>query len=185
MELNREQQAMVEANIPLVGYVINKYLRSANVDHDDMASVGYIALCMAVKKFDPNSGRKFSTYAAMSIVNNIRKEMKFARRRKRGLGFVTLSFDQLMEDADNRNVKESMLGYEPDFANRVIDKILCEPLWVMCPTQRKLLMSDTNTRELGRMEGITSKAIYARGKKEFEEARKYLRRIGIYNADAV
>ena len=185
MELNREQQAMVEANMPLVGFAINKYLKSAEMDYDDMTSVGYIALCMAVRRYNPESGRKFSTYAAMSIVNNIKKEMKLMKRKKRGLGYATLSFDQLMEDAEERKVRESLLGYEPDFADESINRVLCEPLWKLCPTQGRLLMSNLNTRELGRMEGVTSKAIYARREKEFERARRYLRKIGIYNANAV
>lgn len=182
MKLNREQQAMVEANMPLVGFVINKYLKSVNMDYEDMTSVGYIALCKAVEKYRPESGRKFSTYAAMAIVNNIHKEMLPMKRKKRGADCVTLSYDMLLRDAEERKIKESMLGYEPDFSNDVIEKVLCEPVWKLCPTHKMLYDSPLTIRQVGKREGVTVQALLTRRKKEFEKARRYLRRIGIQDA---
>lgn len=176
---------MVEANMPLVGFTINKYLKSASMDYDDMTSVGYIGLCKAVSKYRPESGYKFSTYAVMTIVRTIQRDMLPMKRRKRGFGCITLSFDQLLEDADNGRAKESMLGYEPDFANNVIEKILYEPLWKLCPTQTKLLRTEMTLRELGKMEGVSSFAINTRRKMEFQKAKDYLESIGIYGTNII
>ena len=185
MKLNKEQQAMVEANMPLVGFVINKYLKSVNMDYEDMTSVGYIALCKAVEKYRPESGYQFSTYAAMAIVRCIQRDMLPMKRKKRGFGYVTLSFNQLMEDSEDRKVKESLLGYEPDFSDDVINRVLCEPLWKLCPTQCKLLTTGMNICELGKIEGVSSGKICSARRKEFENAREYLRQIGICDANAI
>lgn len=182
MKLNREQQAMVEANMPLVGFTINKYLKSANMDYDDMTSVGYIGLCKAAAKYRPESGYKFSTYAAMTIVRTIQRDMLPMKRKKRGFGYVTVSYDRVFEEAENGRAKESMLGYEPDFSDNVIDKILYEPVWKLCPTHKILCTSPLTSRQIGRREGITASALFARRKKEFENAREYLKHIGIVDA---
>jgi RNA polymerase sigma factor (sigma-70 family) len=182
MKLNREQQAMVEANMPLVGFTINKYLKSANMDYDDMTSVGYIALCKAAQKYNPKSGYKFCTYAAMAIVNNIHKELLPMKRKKRGADYVTVSYDRVLELAKENKVRESILGYEPDFSNEVIDRVLCEPVWKLCPTHKMLYDSPLTANQVGKMEGVTVQALFARRKKEFEKARRYLKRIGIKDA---
>ena len=182
MKLNREQQAMVEANMPLVGFTINKYLKSADMDYDDMTSVGYIGLCKAVVKYKPESGHKFSTYAAMTIVRCIQRDMMPMRRKKRGFGYVMISYDRVLEEAENGRAKEFMLGYEPDFSDEVIDRVLCEPVWKLCPTHKMLYDSPLTSRQIGRREGVTVQTLFARRKKEFEKARRYLKRIGIQDA---
>lgn len=179
MKLTREQQAIVEANMPLVGFTIGKYLNSANMDYEDMTSVGYIALCDAVEKYNPASGHKFSTYAAMAIVNNIQRDMKHMGRKKRGAGYVTVSYDKILDDVRNTGAKEAILGYEPDFSDEAIDRVLCEPVWKLCPTHKMLYDSPLTIKDIGRREGVTSQALLARRKKEFEKATKYLKRIGI------
>ena len=182
MKLNREQQAIVEANMPLVGFTINKYLKSADMDYDDMTSVGYIGLCKAVAKYRPESGYKFSTYAAMTIVRTIQRDMMPTKRKKRGFGYITISYDKFFEEAENGRAKEFMLGYEPDFSDNVIDKVLYEPVWKLCPTYKMWCNSPLTASQIGKQEGITVSALFARRKKEFEIARMYLKRIGIQDA---
>lgn len=182
MKLNREQQTMVEANMPLVGFTINKYLKSADMDYDDMTSVGYIGLCKAAVKYNPESGHQFSTYAAMTIVRCIQRDMMPMKRKKRGAGCITISYDMVLEEAEEGRARESMLGYEPDFSDEVIDRILCEPVWKLCPTHKMLYNSPLTARQIGKREGVTVSALLARRKKEFEKARKYLKRIGIQDA---
>jgi hypothetical protein len=48
-----------------------------------------------------------------------------------------------------------------------------------------LYNSPLTAKQIGKRQGIPVSALFARRKKEFEEARKYLKRIGIYDADAV
>lgn len=182
MKLNREQQTIVEANMPLVGFTINKYLKSVDMDYDDMTSVGYIGLCKAVAKYRPESGYKFSTYAAMTIVRCIQRDMMPMKWKKRGFGYVTISYDMVLEEAEDGRAKEFMLGYEPDFSDNVIDRILCEPVWKLCPTHKMLYDSPLTSIQIGMQEGITAQALFARRKKEFEQARRYLKRIGIQDA---
>ena len=173
---------MVEENMPLVGFTINKYLKSVNMDYDDMTSVGYIGLCKAAVKYRPEFGYQFSTYAAMTIVRCIQRDMMPMRRKKRGAGCITISYDMVLEEAEDGRARESILGYEPDFSDEVIDRILCEPVWKLCPTHKMLYDSPLTSRQIGSREGVTVQALFARRKKEFEQAKRYLRRIGIQDA---
>ena len=182
MKLNREQQAMVEANMPLVGFAINKYMKSAPMEYEDMVSVGYISLCKAVQKYNPNSGTKFSTYAVMTIVRGIQRDMLPLRRKKRGAGYVTLSYDKILEDVNERSVRELILGYEPDFSNEVVNRIVYEPIWKLCPTHKMMCDSPLTSRQLAKKEGVTAAALFARRKIEFERAKSYLKHIGIKDA---
>ena len=180
MKLNREQQAMVEANLGLVLYAINKYLLNAKLEYDDMIAVGQIALCGAVVKYNPDSGIAFSSYAVRAIVNNINREMLPYTRKKRGSDCVTVSFDAVMETSRRR--VDTLMGCEPDFQDYVLEKVVMEPVWKMCPTHAKMLFSGKTLKEMGQMEGVTGAAIGERRRKEFEKARSYLNKIGVYSA---
>lgn len=73
-----ERNAMVEANMGLVGYVLGHYFRGNATD--DNFQIGYIALMRAADLFDVSKGYKFTTYACKSIwgqINNaVRRKAK-------------------------------------------------------------------------------------------------------------
>lgn len=73
IRLNRKQQAIVMANIPLVHDVAGMYSKRG-LEYDDLVSEGMIGLMLAAKKYDPTRGTKFSTCA----VPWIRREMRMA-----------------------------------------------------------------------------------------------------------
>ena len=190
MKLNAEQQALVEANLMLVPFTINRFLRSMSIEYEDMVSIGYIALCRAAWRYNPDRGYKFSSYAVAAICRLIRVEMISRSRQKRGVNCVTVSFDEIMAskpydaygDGCDYFRNNALTGYEPDFADKVLDKVLCEPVWKMCPTHKKLCNSSMTAGQLGKLEGVTSAAIFDRRKNEFNRAKEYLNHIGVYES---
>ena len=67
MQLTEEQRQMVENNIKLVHFVINKYWHTQSQDmKDELFQEGCVALINAVKRYDESVG-KFSTFAVKSI----------------------------------------------------------------------------------------------------------------------
>lgn len=83
---------LVLANLALVGYHVNEVLHRVppSVSRDDLASAGSLALVLAARSFDPESGVPFARYAALRIKGAILDELRAmdwasrgARRRAR------------------------------------------------------------------------------------------------------
>lgn len=69
MTLTADQKKLVSDNIGLVHTVAKKFPHLGM--YDDRVQDGYVALCRAAQGFDPNMGRKFSTYAVPAIRHEI------------------------------------------------------------------------------------------------------------------
>lgn len=66
----------ITPHIPLVRWVANRYVRHAarfRIERDDLVNVGTLGLIRAGKKFDPELGYAFSTYAAVWIRSFIQR----------------------------------------------------------------------------------------------------------------
>lgn len=99
--MNRvERNRMVEANLPLVGYLVSEALSSAtHLSRDDLAQAGAIALIKAVERFDPERGVTFGAYARNLINGAIQDEMRdqdWAKRATRTRIKDTLATQQLL-----------------------------------------------------------------------------------------
>lgn len=183
MKLNREQQAVVEANVGLVPFTIKRYLQSATqcMEFEDIVSIGYDALCKAAEKYKPERGNSFSTYAVKVIIRNVYKVLEFNARLKRGAGCMTVSFDDWMKGANESSVC-SLIGYEPDFSDRLIDKIAFEPVWKLCPTHKEMFDSRLTCKQIAKEKGISVQTLFSRRNNEFKTARLFLHGIGIDKA---
>ena len=70
---------LIERNLRLVAHVVKKY-QGADVELDDLISIGTIGLMKAISTFDPGKTTRLSTYAARSIDNELL--MMFRTRKK-------------------------------------------------------------------------------------------------------
>lgn len=75
--LTREQQEMVQANMGLVGFALNRR-RTPEAEWDDAFQDGLVGLMRASQKFDPAKGFAFSTYALYWIRAGIQKGRRVA-----------------------------------------------------------------------------------------------------------
>lgn len=83
-ELTAEQRAMVEANLPLVAWVVNRFYRQAQGDDfDEKCADGMFGLIRAAQLYDPDKGFTFSTYAT----NWIRSAVQRGRGIFEGSGY--------------------------------------------------------------------------------------------------
>ena len=68
--------ALVTDNIKLVHHICHKYFSRAYAsklfEYEDLAGVGTVGLVKAARRFEPERGYKFSTYAATAILNELR-----------------------------------------------------------------------------------------------------------------
>jgi RNA polymerase primary sigma factor len=66
----RAREKVILSNLPLVLSVANKH-NGNGIDHDDLVSEGNLGLIMAVERFDPSYGYRFSTIAVNYIRGKI------------------------------------------------------------------------------------------------------------------
>lgn len=73
-----DEKELIERYLPLVRNVVDRIKLNvpAHVDADDLYSVGVTGLIAAVRKFDPNQGATFASYAAMRIRGAILDELR-------------------------------------------------------------------------------------------------------------
>jgi len=73
-----DEKELIVRYLPLVRNVVDRVKLNlpAHVDADDLYSVGITGLIAAVRKFDPEQGSTFSSYAAMRIRGAILDELR-------------------------------------------------------------------------------------------------------------
>ena len=86
LPLTKEQREKVEANMGLVGKVIQNCVHSLDkgciYDYSDLFQIGCIGLCKAAQTDQSGKGA-FSTYAYLLIRNEIYTQLEYATRRGR------------------------------------------------------------------------------------------------------
>lgn len=76
--MNRaERNALVVANLPLVGYLVaDVCARASHLSRDDLASAGALALVSCAENFDDSRGIPFGAYARTRILGAFSDEMR-------------------------------------------------------------------------------------------------------------
>lgn len=100
-------QKLIEDNMNLVYFVVNKYYPTFIGDEDIIQS-GMLGLCRAANTWD-ESRATFSTYAAKCILNHIRIEL---RLRKKHYGVLSLDYKFDSEVSDSNDILDVVIGEE-------------------------------------------------------------------------
>lgn len=105
-----ERDKLIEDNIKLVYFVLNKYYPTY-VNDEDIIQTGMIGLCRAADKYDCDKGT-FSTYAVPAIQNEIRKEFR-NRQREDKLNAISLDFPIINDDGKElTTLLDTVIGQE-------------------------------------------------------------------------
>ena len=81
------EEALLRENMPLVAAIARRY-QNCGLNQEDMMQLGSIGLLQALRRFDPDRGLCFSTYAVPLIAGEIRRFLrddgmvKFSREAK-------------------------------------------------------------------------------------------------------
>lgn len=89
------KQELIEDNIKLVYFVLNRYYPNFAND-EDLQQIGMVGLCKAANTWDGKSS-KFSTYACTCIITELRHEF---RDRSRTIPSISLESQLTNDDSD-------------------------------------------------------------------------------------
>ena len=73
---NEAKQILIERNLRLVAHIAKKY-QGADVEPEDLISIGTVGLIKAIMSYDLGKKSKLGTYAARCIENEILSPMRF------------------------------------------------------------------------------------------------------------
>lgn len=91
----KAKDILIERNLRLVAHIIKKYY-SANVEKEELLSIGTVGLIKAINSFDASKGVRLATYASRCIDNEI---LMFFRNKKKTSLDISLE-DPIEQDAD-------------------------------------------------------------------------------------
>ena len=115
-----DEKELIVRYLPIVRNVVDRIKLNvpAHVDADDLYSVGVTGLIAAVRKFDPNQGNTFASYAALRIRGAILDELRrmdWCPRRAR---------------ARSRKLKNTINDVEQKLGRAATDAEVCAALGV-------------------------------------------------------
>ena len=108
---------LIERNLRLVAHVAKKY-GNANVEQDDLISIGTIGLIKGINSFDVEKGSRLSTYVSRCIDNEILMHLRATKK----LGAEVALNEPIGKDKDDNVVTlEEVLEAEQRGVDEIID----------------------------------------------------------------
>src|SRR5471030_2820178 len=126
-----DEKDLIVRYLPLVRNVVDRIKLNvpAHVDADDLYSVGITGLIAAVRKFDPEQGSTFASYASLRIRGAILDELRRmdwcprrARARSRKLKTAINDVEQKHGRAATDDEVRAELGLEPKEYEKWVDE---------------------------------------------------------------
>ena len=104
--LTDEQQKLVEANHNLIYFLLKTYKWTID-KYYDIAAIG---LCKAAQRYDESRGVNFSTYAMRVMYNEVIKEIRKEKAKKRS-AFEEVSINDMQLIAPEEDQPENKIIY--------------------------------------------------------------------------
>jgi RNA polymerase sigma-B factor len=95
----RARDVLIERHLPLVRSLARRYANRGE-PLDDLVQIGAIGLMKAVDRFDPNRGVELRTYAAPTVIGELKRHFRdrgWALRVPRGLQELNMRLSRLVE----------------------------------------------------------------------------------------
>ena len=162
---------LIEHNLRLVAHITKKY-ENANIDNDDLISIGTIGLIKGIDSYSKKHGTKITTYCARCIENEI---LMFFRSNKKNNNNISLD-DPIGYDKEGNDItildilKTPKPDYIEDMHTKDNIKLLNEYLKKLTEREREIIIKRYG---LGDYEEQTQKEIA----KELNISRSYVSRI--------
>ncbi len=121
---------IIEMNVPLVDYIVKKYLSDIGVDIKELVSIGNFGLIKAVETYNMDYGTRFSIYATTCILNKIKNDLRNV------IGMKNIQYFYPILKA--KNIIERTTGIKLEDNISELDSILEEDIFVTNEMKEKL-----------------------------------------------
>lgn len=159
-KFTEKEKTLIEENVTWVKIIVRAYLKknaSFIIEFDDMMAIGYEALCVCAKNYNPEIA-KFNTFLTTAITRRIKREEALEYKRRSGMVSNTSEADYLLEIADTYRYDSA-----PEMEDEIVQidalKALSEKLDAIMPGQlpyfvifKHIIRGDTY-RAIGKMYG--------------------------------
>ena len=184
----KAKEILVEHNIRLVVYEVNKRFHSVEYDKQELISIGIVGLMKAILTFDEKRKLQFSTYAITCIDNEI---LMFLRKFKKINNIESID-EPIFFDKDGNGVTvEDILSDDTDIVNECINKenhqILQKIINNLPPKEKELIIlyfglydnKEHKQKDLADMFNINQATISRTIKKILQKIKTQLEETGI------
>jgi RNA polymerase sporulation-specific sigma factor len=113
---------LIERNIRLVRYIVNKKYGAVRNDCEDLISVGIIGLMKAICSFDSSRNIRLSTYAAKCIDNEI---LMYIRSTAKTKGDISLEEPIDVDKDGNEVFLGDVIGTDSDYVTSQVENNIC------------------------------------------------------------
>ena len=177
MQLTDEQRQMVEDNLPLAYFAVEKYYPKFDwLDPEEVLSACFLGLIYAARKYNPSRG-KFSTYAMKSMFRNIRRELIPEKKQVDAMSLEdiltdkgeVLNWQDLFSDGESVE-DEAVYGVLSEQLVSVLDKTVASKVYkdiIKCRCTNPEITTAEILRKVGCSQGSIGFAL--------KEARKQLK----------
>lgn len=153
-------QQLVENNINLVYFVINKHYPTFRQD-EDIIQCGKLGLCQAANTWDDEKGA-FSTYATRCIINEIIDEFN---KRKKHTGTLSLDYETNESEGETKRFGDIIVGDEDVDCVGMTYKWVYEKLTPFEKQILKMLSTGMSKEEIASQLGVNKVAVLKRIRK--------------------
>ncbi len=94
-QARQARDRLIQHNLRLVSHIAKKYYAGSGQEPDDLISIGTIGLIKGVDSFDPQRCKRFSTYAARCVENEILMQFRLQRKYQK-----EISLEEPMDGTD-------------------------------------------------------------------------------------
>lgn len=143
---------LIEENMPLVYFAINKYLPSYRND-EDVIQTGMLALCKVADSYDPSKGA-FSTYASKYIVGEIKKSF-----RDNNKSVKASSLDRMISDNTENDFYDIVMAEEEEFDGELEREMFAKTLSKKQRIVMDGLSRGLTQKEIANEQGVSNQAI--------------------------
>lgn len=146
---------LIEENMNLVYFTINKYYPSLIYD-EDIKQAGMVGLCKAACSYD-ESASKFSTYAILGIRNEIKAELRSRKKHN-----SVLSLDWVVSDDEGGQTTFGDLQTGEEDVSFVDTNGFYQSLTDIEQETYNLYLKGASTEEISKIQHCSKNTVYKR-----------------------
>jgi RNA polymerase sporulation-specific sigma factor len=131
---------LISHNLRLAAHIAKKYY-TTNCSQEDIVSIGTIGLIKAVNSFDPTKGRRFATYAARCIENEILMYFRSGKKEQPCISiYDSIDKDQSGTELTINDVIADAFALDEDYEDKEEVKNLYAMLDSLSARERRIIV---------------------------------------------